>query len=140
MPWRLSETRARRYPCGNSDASFPISCVERRGRAADEAESEMSVHHASSKGQMREIDSDFLVIGSGAAGLSAAVTAAWRGLKVIVVEKDAVCGGATAWSGGWMWIPRNRLSQAEGIIEDIELPRTYLRHELGTNYDAARVD
>ena len=90
--------------------------------------------------QTREVHCDLLVIGSGAAGLSAAVTAAWNGLKVIVVEKAAVCGGATAWSGGWMWIPRNPLSQADGIIEDPELPRTYLKHELGSNYDAAKVD
>ena len=92
------------------------------------------------KSPPREVDCDFLVIGSGAAGLSAAVTAAWHGLKVVVVEKDPVCGGATAWSGGWMWVPRNPLSQAEGIVEDPELPRTYLRHELGNNYDAARVE
>ena len=43
---------------------------------------------------------DVLVIGSGAAGLAAAVTAAWHGQKVIVVEKEPVFGGATAWSGG----------------------------------------
>jgi succinate dehydrogenase/fumarate reductase flavoprotein subunit len=92
------------------------------------------------KSRTREIDCDLLVIGSGAGGLSAAVTAAWHGLKVIVVEKDAVCGGATAWSGGWIWAPRNPLSQADGIIEDLELPRTYLRHELGDNYDAAKID
>jgi succinate dehydrogenase/fumarate reductase flavoprotein subunit len=88
----------------------------------------------------REAECDLLVIGSGAAGLSAAVTAAWHGLKVIVVEKDEVCGGATAWSGGWLWIPGNPLSRAAGIVEDLELPRTYLRHELGSNYDAARVE
>ena len=92
------------------------------------------------KSWTREVDCDLLVIGSGAAGLSAAVTAAWHGLKVIVVEKDAVCGGATAWSGGWIWAPRNSLSQADGIIEDLELPRTYLRHELGDNYDAAKIE
>ena len=40
---------------------------------------------------------DLLVIGSGASGLAAAVTAAHHGLKVILVEKDAVFGGATAW-------------------------------------------
>src|ERR1700736_340253 len=48
------------------------------------------------KTRTREVGCDLLVIGSGAAGLSAAVTAAWHGLKVIVVEKDSVCGGATA--------------------------------------------
>jgi succinate dehydrogenase/fumarate reductase flavoprotein subunit len=49
-----------------------------------------------------QIDCDLLIIGSGAGGLSAAVTAAWHGLKVIVTEKEAVLGGTTAWSGGWM--------------------------------------
>jgi succinate dehydrogenase/fumarate reductase flavoprotein subunit len=81
-----------------------------------------------------------LVIGSGAAGLSAAVTAAWHGLKVTVVEKDPVFGGATAWSGGWMWVPLNPLAQRAEIVEDPELPRTYLRHELGDRYDATKVD
>ena len=83
---------------------------------------------------------DLLVVGSGAGGLSAAVTAAALGLTVIVVEKAPVYGGTTAWSGGWMWIPRNPLAVAAGIREDIEGPRTYLRHELGDHYDAARVD
>jgi succinate dehydrogenase/fumarate reductase flavoprotein subunit len=45
---------------------------------------------------------DLLVIGSGAGALSAAVTAAHLGLKVIVVEKDPQYGGTTAWSGGWI--------------------------------------
>ncbi|MDE1179231.1 FAD-dependent oxidoreductase [Paraburkholderia sp.] len=85
-------------------------------------------------------DCDVLVIGSGAAGLSAAVTAAWHGLKVIVVEKDAVFGGATAWSGGWMWVPCNPLARRAGIVEDRALPRTYLEHELGDRFDAAIVD
>ena len=92
------------------------------------------------KSRPREVDCDLLVIGSGAAGLSAAVTAAWHGLKVIVVEKDTVCGGATAWSGGWMWVPRNPLSQTDGIVEEPDLPRTYLKHELGDNYDAEKVE
>ncbi|MES3706949.1 FAD-dependent oxidoreductase [Pseudomonas putida] len=83
---------------------------------------------------------DVLVIGSGAAGLAAAVTAAWHGQKVIVLEKEPVFGGATAWSGGWAWVPRNPLAQRAGIVEDIEQPRTYLRNELGANYNAERVD
>ena len=86
-----------------------------------------------------EIDCDLLVIGSGAGGLSAAVTAAWHGLKVIVAEKEPVFGGTTAWSGGWMWAPLNPLAQRAGIIEDPEAPRAYLRHVLGNNFDEARV-
>ena len=83
---------------------------------------------------------DLLVIGSGASGLAAAVTAAWHGLKVIVVEKDPVFGGATAWSGGWMWVPGNPLAKRAGINEDPQQPRTYLKNELGDRYDPSRVD
>ena len=83
---------------------------------------------------------DVVVVGSGAAGLTAAVTAAAHGLDVVVLEKDAVCGGATAWSGGWLWVPCNPRSRAEGVLEDLDAARTYLRHELGPRYDEARVD
>jgi succinate dehydrogenase/fumarate reductase flavoprotein subunit len=83
---------------------------------------------------------DLLVIGSGASGLAAAVTAAWHGLDVVVVEKEPVFGGATAWSGGWMWVPGNPLAKRAGIHEDPQQARTYLRNELGDRYDPARVD
>ena len=90
--------------------------------------------------RFQHVDCDLLVIGGGAAGLSAAVTAAYHGLKVIIAEKAETLGGATAWSGGWMWAPLNPLSQADGIVEDIEAPRTYLKHALGENYDEPRVE
>ena len=86
------------------------------------------------------IECDLLVIGSGAGGLSTAVTAAWHGLKVIVAEKEPVLGGTTAWSGGWMWAPLNPLARRAGIVEDIEAPRAYLRHVLANNFDEARVN
>ena len=89
---------------------------------------------------MSNLDCDLLVVGGGAAGLTGAVTAAYHGLKVIVAEKASVLGGATSWSGGWMWVPLNPLSQADGIIEDIDAPRTYLKHALGENYDEPRVE
>ncbi|MGT2428614.1 FAD-dependent oxidoreductase [Cupriavidus basilensis] len=81
---------------------------------------------------------DLLVIGSGAGGLSAAVVAARLGLKVLVVEKEPVYGGTTAWSGGWMWIPRNPLAVAANITEELEQPLAYLRHELGAQFDEGR--
>jgi len=81
---------------------------------------------------------DLLVIGSGAGALSTAVTAAHLGLQVIVVEKDAQFGGTTAWSGGWMWVPRNPLAVEAGFLERIEKPLSYLRRELGEKFDESR--
>ena len=83
---------------------------------------------------------DALVVGSGCAGLSAAVTAGHRGLNVLIVEKEPHFGGTTARSGGWLWIPRTRLARDWGIVEDADQARTYLRHEAGNSFDAARVD
>jgi len=92
------------------------------------------------EGVSGHINCDLLVIGSGAGGLSAAVTAAWHELKVVVAEKEPALGGTTAWSGGWMWTPLNPLARRAGIIEDLEAPRTYLRHVLGNTFNEVKVD
>ncbi len=78
----------------------------------------------------RQVKVDVLVVGSGAAGLSAAVTAALHGASVLVAEKEPVIGGTSAWSGGWLWIPRNPLAREEGINEDEDAPLTYLNAEM----------
>ncbi|WP_342739087.1 FAD-dependent oxidoreductase [Bradyrhizobium sp. B117] len=83
---------------------------------------------------------DVLVAGSGCSGMSAAITARYRGLDVLIVEKEPRFGGTTARSGGWLWIPGTSLAKAYGIAETAEQARTYLRHEAGNNFDAARVD
>lgn len=80
---------------------------------------------------------DLVIVGSGAGGLACAVTAAFLGLHVVVVEKDRQIGGTSAWSGGWLWIPRNPLAVEAGLSEPLEAPLTYLRHELGEDFDEA---
>jgi len=74
---------------------------------------------------------DAIVVGSGAAGLTAAVTAARKGLKVLVVEKTALFGGTTAISGGGIWIPGNHHQRAAGITEPEGAARRYIQGVVG---------
>ncbi len=74
---------------------------------------------------------DLLVVGSGAAGFSAAMTASHAGLEVLMVEKESQFGGSTAYSAGVIWIPGNRHGRALGIADSKEEALTYLQHEAG---------
>ena len=69
---------------------------------------------------------DFLVIGSGAAGLTAAVCAHDLGGETLVVEKAPHYGGTTACSGGVVWVPNNPLMQQLGISDSSEEALQYL--------------
>ena len=77
------------------------------------------------------IETDLLVVGSGAAGFSAALTASHAGLSVLMVEKERQFGGTTAYSAGVIWIPGNRHGRALGIANSKEEALTYLQHEAG---------
>jgi succinate dehydrogenase/fumarate reductase flavoprotein subunit len=85
-------------------------------------------------------DCDVLVVGTGASGMSAAITAAAHGLRVLVVEKAPLFGGTTARSGGWLWIPGTHLATEQGIHEPPGAAREYLKDQTTTHFDAARVD
>ncbi len=63
---------------------------------------------------------DILIVGAGTAGMSCAITAAQRGLKVGVIEKSDYYGGALHWSGGHMSAGGTRLQKEQGIEDSIE--------------------
>ncbi|GGC18950.1 flavocytochrome c [Novosphingobium marinum] len=66
---------------------------------------------------MSAFDYDVIVIGSGAAGLSAAIEAAETGASVMVVEADDHLGGATRNSTGVVYAADTK-TQAEAGVED----------------------
>ena len=69
---------------------------------------------------------DVIIVGSGAGGLVSAITAANKGLNVLVVEKGAVWGGSSALSGGGLWIPCNHVSTKAGLRDSEEEALTYM--------------
>lgn len=69
---------------------------------------------------------DAVVLGSGAAGLTAALAAAVEGAKVAVFEKAELLGGTTALSGGTIWIPDNQPARKAGIEDSRERGLEYL--------------
>ena len=74
------------------------------------------------------VEWDVIVVGSGAAGLTAAVTAARRGAKVLLLEKTSFFGGTTAISGGGIWIPGNHHAEAACPPEPPGAARRYIQN------------
>ena len=66
---------------------------------------------------------DVVVVGSGGAGMVAALAAAHQGLSTVVVEKAAHFGGSTARSGGGVWIPNNEILKRDGVTDTPEAAR-----------------
>jgi 3-oxosteroid 1-dehydrogenase len=70
---------------------------------------------------------DVIVVGSGAGGLVAAITAAHAGLNTVIIEKGDVWGGSSALSGGGLWIPNNHVSINAGLEDSEEEALTYMQ-------------
>jgi succinate dehydrogenase/fumarate reductase flavoprotein subunit len=83
---------------------------------------------------------DVLVAGSGAGGFAAALTARLAGLDVLMVEKEPLFGGTTAYSAGVVWIPANSHQEAAGIADSREAALTYLSHHVGNRLDRAKAE
>lgn len=77
---------------------------------------------------MSEAAYDLIVIGAGAAGLTAASVAAAEQRRVLLLEHAALIGGTTAISGGMVWVPANPHMAAAGLPDSLDAARTYLSH------------
>ena len=83
---------------------------------------------------------DMIVVGSGAGGMATAITAARRGLSVVIVEKSEYWGGSSARSGGGVWVPGNSVLRSQAPADDLDSARTYLTGIVGDGVDPTLID
>jgi glycine/D-amino acid oxidase-like deaminating enzyme len=83
---------------------------------------------------------DIIVVGAGAAGLSAACTAAALGKRVLVLEHSERVGGTTAISGGMVWIPDNHKMKDAGLSDTAQAAREYLQRTVPGSAHDRRMD
>lgn len=67
-----------------------------------------------------------IVVGAGIGGMSAAITAADRGLDVVLLEKGDLVGGAAAYSGGQVWVGGNHVAARQGSPDTVEDTLAYV--------------
>ena len=72
---------------------------------------------AADEGEPWDHQVDFLVVGSGCGGLTAALTADADGLDTLIIEKAGVYGGSTALSGGNIWMQTNPTTRRESLAD-----------------------
>jgi 3-oxosteroid 1-dehydrogenase len=85
------------------------------------------------------VETDVLVIGSGAGGLTAALVVAAAGQRVLIVEKAVQWGGTSATSGGMIWIPGSEQARKQGASDSAEEAFTYIRACTDANIPDANV-
>ena len=65
-------------------------------------------------------DYDVIVVGAGAAGLSAAIAAADAGARVLIVEADRQIGGSSRLSGGHFYAAGTSVQAAAGLTDSAD--------------------
>ena len=87
-----------------------------------------------------DIEADVVVLGTGAAGMTAALAAVEGGAKVAILEKSSHVGGTTAVSGGVVWVPNNHHLSETGVKDSRAEALAYVRRLTDGRSDDALVE
>jgi succinate dehydrogenase/fumarate reductase flavoprotein subunit len=78
---------------------------------------------------------DLIVVGSGAAGFSAALNAVIGGAKVLLIERTEYVGGTSATSAATCWVPGTRSGLAVNPSDTAQRVKTFLDNAVGAGSD-----
>jgi 3-oxosteroid 1-dehydrogenase len=87
------------------------------------------------------VECDLVIAGSGIGGMAAAIRAAELGASVVIVEKAHHVGGASAWSGGQVWVGANHVAARAGLVDSVDETLDYVTEIAGAHpelFDPAR--
>src|SRR5947208_14054924 len=73
------------------------------------------------------VEVDVLVVGAGAAGMTAALVSSLEGLEALLCEKSDRVGGTTATSAGTIWVPGTRQSRKAGFTDNVAAAKRSLQ-------------
>ncbi len=63
-------------------------------------------------------DADVIVVGGGGSGLASALSAAQKGLSVVLLERQSEIGGTTAMSVGSFTAAGTRFQKRKGFVDN----------------------
>lgn len=92
------------------------SCVEQAGGDV-EALKNVAMDNGAEK-EEKTLEADVIIVGGGAAGMTACIRAEELGLNVILVEKMSFMGGAVSISGGNQVVMGSNMQKEAGVTED----------------------
>ena len=112
--------------CTLSRAGFLAAITDALTQADADIDALKAVEIPEKTGEERTIDTDVVVIGSGGAGLTAAIQAAYDGADVVVLEKLARMGGSTLTSSAMLVVAGSKLQEEAGIDDNVQNLKDYL--------------
>ncbi len=113
--------------CTLSRAGFLTAITDALEQAGGDVSALKEVEIPVKIGEERTIDTDVVVIGSGGAGLMAAIQASSQGANVVVLEKLARLGGSTLTSSAMLVVGGSKVQEEAGIEDSPEALKEYLK-------------